>query len=707
MSRFFSLLLTLLLCCLTPPAVAQMSVVSGAEPAAQTGFARGSGDFLPVDRAFQAYAWHHDGRLYVGLRSQPGYYLYRHRLDVTVDTPASIGALDLPPGSFKHDPYLGDVHVFHDDVVISAPLTVGTTDSNAVAFTLSFQGCAEAGLCYPPEHWQLTARQGDAPAAFTDASSQAQASPLGDTSSLDPGDGSAAGAVTKTPQADPIAHPAIADDPFGSGRHAGLASPSTGVSGEASTTASQTTTSRTASHTAAPRVDHAAPAGSGAAAWESQPKPSFAASSVRFESLLSGGIDLVTLGLFFLAGVGLTLTPCVLPMMPILASIIVGQNASRARALTLSLSYVTGMAVTFTALGTLMGLFGASFNLQARLQSPWILVPLALLFGLFAAAMFGAFDLRLPRSLGQRIGDWQARLTRSGPGGLALTGALSVLVVSPCISAPLAGALVFISTTGDTLGGALALLALALGMGLPLVLVGGFGAHWLPRAGAWMNGIKTLFGVALLAIAIWLVARLVPAAAALVLWGVLSLGVAMALGALDTRTPNGWPRVRQTLGWLALAWGVALVWGGAQGNQDPLRPLASSAGPSNAAGHELAFETVTTPAQLDHALRSASDDGRPVMVDVSADWCISCQVMERRVFPAPEVADQLAGFTLVRADVTADSDASRALLSRYDLFGPPGLLFFVDGQELRDARIQGEVGASALADHLTAVANAG
>ncbi|WP_162617947.1 protein-disulfide reductase DsbD [Salinicola halophilus] len=705
MSRLLALLITVSLCLVTPASAQMLDSQSSDDTATQP---RGSADFLPVDRAFQAYAWRQDGRLYVGLRSRPGYYLYRHRLDVVVDEPASLGALDLPPGTFKRDPYLGDVHVFHDDVVISAPLSIDagpSTDAGpsidaaasgnaandeGVTITLAFQGCAEAGLCYPPERWQLTARPGAAPAAFTDASSQAQSSPLLSQAET------SGGVTTATPQADPIAGSSVANDPFGGGRDASLGASSSSGFGDVST--------------ASRPADGAAKTNARALTTASTPSaapPEFAASNLRFESLLDDGIGLATLGIFFLAGLGLTLTPCVLPMMPILASIIVGQNAGRRRALGLSLSYVAGMAVTFTALGTLMGVFGASLNLQARLQSPWVLLPLALLFTLFAVAMFGAFDLRLPRALSQRADAWQDRLKRSGPLGLAVTGALSVLVVSPCISAPLAGALVFISTTGDTLGGALALLALALGMGLPLVLVGGFGARWLPRAGAWMNGVKTLFGVALLAVAIWLLARLLSDPLTLVLWGTLSLGIAMALGALDTRTPDGWPRVRQALGWLALAWGVALVWGGAQGNHDPLRPLAGAETPTSTPSSRLDFETVTTPAQLDAALQAAYDAGRPVMVDVSADWCISCQVMEHRVFPAPSVAGRLADFVLIRADVTANSDASRALLSRYDLFGPPGLLFFVEGRERRGARIQGEIGATALAEHLTAVVDAG
>lgn len=655
MSRFHWLLLTLGLCLIAPltaQAEGPLSSTRSSSPFASTNFSNtNDAQFLPVDQAFHAYAWHDDERVYVGMRNRPGYYLYRQRFGLESHQPGiALGTLEIPAGKFKHDPYLGDVHVFYDQVVFSAPLSRDDTPDHAatIPVTLTFQGCADAGLCYPPEHWELKAKSGPPPEAFRDASDEAQSSPIGD-------------AATAT--ADPFSTP----DEAGSA----LSNPAP---------------------EAAPRSNPAP---------EAAP---FSSSSTdgRFQARLHGGIGLTTLGLFFLAGLGLTFTPCVLPMIPILTSIIVGQNARRSRALALSASYVAGMAVTFTLLGTLMGLFGASLNLQARLQSPWVLVPLALLFVLFALAMFGGFNLRLPNGISQRVDTWQARLQRSGPLGLAAAGALSVLVVSPCVSAPLAGALVFISTTGNVAGGALALLALALGMGLPLILVGTLGGAWLPRAGNWMNGVKALFGVMLLGVAIWLVERLLPGPMSLLLWGALALGCALALGALDRRTGGGWPLLRRTGGWLLLVWGVAMVWGAAQGGSDPLRPLPAI-GDENQAAVQTTFQTVSNDAQLDAALAQARQAGRPAMVDVSAEWCISCKVMEREVFPAPEVAQRLAGFVLIRADVTDDVPASRQLLERYGLFGPPGLLFFADGQELRQARIQGEVDARTLANHLDAV----
>jgi len=656
-SRFYSLVLTLGCCLMAALGPAQADDLFSASSGSRFPSENAAG-FLPVDQAFHAYAWHDGQRVYVGIRNQPGYYLYRHRLALESDPPgATLGALDIPPGNFKHDQYLGDVHVFYGGVEISAPLNqqARRDPQQPLPITLSFQGCADAGLCYPPEHWMLTAKAGPPPAAYLDASNEAKASPVGSS------------------KAD------TANDPFSA----------PDASQALSDPVPDTDADRMTPSVSMPAAVDAATLSS-------------ASPDGQFQSLLRAGIDLSTLGLFFLAGLGLTFTPCVLPMLPILTSIIVGQNARRGRALTLSLSYATGMAVTFMLLGTLMGLFGASLNLQARLQSAWVLIPFALLFALFAAAMFGLFDLRLPNGFSQRVAAWQARLQRCGPLGLATAGALSVLVVSPCVSAPLAGALVFISTTGDTLGGAMALLALGLGMGTPLVVAGTFGTRWLPRTGAWMTGIKALFGVMLLGVAIWLVERLLPGPVALLLWGTLALGSALALGALDWRTASGWPRIRQAAGWVLLVWGVAMVWGAAQGGNDPLRPLPDAVSVHT---RDIAptFESVSDLGKLQAALAAANQAGRPAMVDVSADWCISCKVMEREVFPDPAVAERLDGFTLIRADVTQDNAASREILEHYGLFGPPGLLFFADGDELQRARIQGEVDAQALAPHLDAV----
>lgn len=594
--------------------------------------------FLPVREAFQPSAWHDGETLHVGFENAEGYYLYRHQFAIETDVDGlALGAPELPPGLAKSDEFLGDVNVFYDSVVFEVPLEPG--HQGPLEITLTFQGCADAGLCYPPERVELTAPEGEAPATFAGWTPSDEAGSSGSDSS---------GSPTPVNEASGRDLAATGGDSMGG----------------------------------APQSEDG-----------------------RFRTLMADASLPLVLGLFFLAGLGLTFTPCVLPMVPILSSIIVGQHPTRPRAFVLSASYVAGMALTYAAVGVLMGLFGAGLNLQARLQSAPVLITFAVLFTLFALAMFGAFNLRLSPRLAGRIGGWQTRAQRSGPVGLALAGALSVLVVSPCVSAPLAGALVFISTTGDALMGGVALFALALGMGVPLLLVGTFGTTLLPRSGAWMNGVKVAFGILLLGVAIWLVERLLPGSIALLLWAGLAIGSALAMGALTVNPAQGWPRVRQAAGLMLLVWGIALVIGASRGGDDPLRPLAPAnpvavISPNEAAG---ATREITTVEDLDTLRASLAESDEPAFVNVTADWCISCKVMERDVYPAPEVAAQLAHFRRINVDVTDSGATSREVLDHFQLFGPPSLLFFDGGEELRDARVQGEVDAPQLAGHLEGV----
>ena len=582
-------------------------------------------EFLPVMEAFQPTAWHDGDTLYIGIDIADEYYLYRHQLAVAGQSDnVTLGEPHIPEGTFTNDEFMGDVYIFRNQLVFEVPLV--TPYSGPLSIELTFQGCADAGLCYPPERTALEASETEPPSQFAN----------GDVDS---------GQVT-------------------------------GIS----TAASETT----------PQSDFTAP----------QSEDS------RFSALISDASLPLALGLFFIAGLGLTFTPCVLPMIPILSSIVVGQNPTRPRAFVLSASYVLGMALTYALVGILMGLFGAGLNLQARLQSAPVLIAFAALFTVFALAMFGAFNLRFSPRIANRIDAWQARAQHSGPAGLALAGALSVLVVSPCVTAPLAGALVFISSTGDAVMGGAVLFALGLGMGIPLLLVGTFGTTLLPRTGAWMNGVKIAFGLLLLGVAIWMIERLVAAPVALLLWAGLAIGSALALGALNFNQPQGWPRARQTLGLMLLAWGVLLVIGAAQGGSNPLRPLATT---TSAHGEQqvesLDFVEVDNMAALDEAIAQAERVNQPVFVHFTADWCISCKLMERDVYPDPRIAAALNGYTLIAANVTQTDRQSRELLERFNLFGPPSLLFFNQGKEIRDARIQGEVNADQLYEHLESISH--
>ncbi|MBO3276929.1 protein-disulfide reductase DsbD [Pseudomonas schmalbachii] len=559
------------------------------------------GDFLPVAEAFRLSVEDSSSQT-VRLRfiNADGYYLYRHRLKFQVD-PADIGVgeVQLPPGKKHHDEYFGDTEVYYAITDIEVPLN--NPQKRPFTLLVTYQGCADKGLCYAPETARVSVADGM--------------------------------------QATVLSGPAKALAPA-AGRN--------GSSG--------------------------------------------------------GGLDKGIL-FFFLAGLGLTFTPCVLPMLPILSGVVLRGRPGGMRGLTLSLAYVLPMAACYAVLGALMGMFGAQLNLQAMLQSPWVLVPFAAFFALFAVAMFGVFELRLPAFVRDRL-DHMASGARGGSiAGAATLGVLSSLLVSPCVSAPLAGLLLYISSTGDALGGGLKLFALGIGMGTPLVIFGAGGGALLPKGGAWMTGVRNFFGVLLLAVAVWLLERVVPGPLALTLWGTLAGGIAIALGTLELGPKKPLQRGSQLIGLMLLVYAVAAWAGALRGESDPLRPLGHS-GPSITTGPAASapgeWMNVTTPNQLNGALSEAKAAGKPVLLDWYADWCISCKIIERQVLPAPEVQSQLAGYRLLRFDMTASTEEQRSLLDRYKLFGPPALLFFsARGDEWSDLRIIGETDAATLAARLS------
>lgn len=418
--------------------------------------------------------------------------------------------------------------------------------------------------------------------------------------------------------------------------------------------------------------------------FESAGTPTASAPSA-IESALQSGRFWTVVGLFFAAGVLLSLTPCVLPMLPILSSIIAGDataSSSRSRGFMLALSYSLGMALVYTAFGVAAGLAGE--GLAASLQTPWVLGVFASMLVAFSLSMLGAYELKAPAGMTNRLASTSQRLPAGRVAGVFAMGGVSALIVSPCVAAPLAGALLYLSQTRDVALGGTALFSLAAGMSLPLLLIGASAGAWLPRAGAWMNHVKHFFGVLLLAVAIWTIQPVLPAAAILLLWGALLL---VCAGLLQPwRRGSGW--IRRALAALLLIAGAAQLVGAATGAQDPLRPLSRYMQPCDApAQAAVAFTAVRSVAELDAALRSA---GRPVMLDFYADWCVSCKEMERFTFSDPAVRDRLAGALLLRADVTANNDDDRALLRRFKLFGPPGTIFFSPaGQEIGGTRVIG------------------
>ena len=426
-------------------------------------------------------------------------------------------------------------------------------------------------------------------------------------------------------------------------------------------------------------------AGSGEAA---APRFSVYASDIDIARLFEGNFAIV-LGGFLLFGLLLTFTPCVLPMIPILSGIIAGEGAelNKLRALALSLSYVLGMAVAYAAAGIAAAFSGSL--IAAALQSAWVLGSFALVFVVLALSMFGFYDLRLPGFLHHRLHHAHRRLQGGRVASVAAMGVLSAVIVSPCVAAPLAGALLYISQTRDVALGGAALFAMALGMGVPLIVVGVSEGALLPKAGAWMNGVKRFFGVLLLAVALWIVSPVIPAALQMLAWAALLIGSGMFLRAIDPlpAAASGWWRLWKTAGIALLAAGLALLVGALAGSRDPLRPLAGLASRGAPAAAPLPWMRVASLGELEERLRAG---GKPAMLDFYADWCVSCKEMEAYTFSDPRVRAKLEGVVLLQADVTAGSEAHRALLRRFALFGPPGIIFFdAQGREIKGLRVIG------------------
>ncbi len=539
-------------------------------------------DFLPVNQAFVlTHDRQADGQMRLFFQIKQGYYLYQKRLKFDGLPPDQ--QPQLPPALNHHDEFFGDSAVYRDQLELLIP-------ANAQGqLRLGWQGCADAGLCYPPQ-----------------------------TTAIDLG-----GSVT--PASEQASDQALAS---------GLQSASL--------------------------------------AW----------------SLLA----------FFGLGLLLAFTPCSLPMLPILAGLVLGNGASARRGWLLAGVYVLSMALVYAALGVVAALLGAS--LQAWLQQPWLLGSLAGLFILLALPMFGAFELQLPAALRDRL-DRAGQGTRGGNlYGAALLGALSGLLLGPCMTAPLAGALLYIAQSGDVLQGALVLFSLGLGMGVPLLLLVTLGNRYLPRPGAWMNRVKGIFGFVFLAMALYTVRSLLAAPVVLALSGAWLIALGWASWPALQRLP-----ALRAVPLLGALWGGLLLVGAAAGGDDlwqPLRPFAGGPAPAAVQKADEHFVTVSSPEALQRELDAAKARGQWVMVDYYADWCVSCKVMEKQVFSRPDIQASLAGVHLLRLDVTADSAASRALLQRYQVPGPPSIIWLgPEGEERRARRITGEVDAAAFLQHWT------
>jgi thiol:disulfide interchange protein DsbD len=553
----------------------------------------GSDDFLPPEKAFRLSASRDGGGIRLDWVIAPGYYLYRDRIKIADDS-NRIGAPQFPEGQIKQDEYFGQQVVYHQDLSAGVPLKPGAAVTAPLSVRVTYQGCAEAGLCYPP--------------------------------------------ITQTLSID------LASGGGGRASGAGFAAPGTADPGL------------------------------------------YVSEQNRLAALLESGSLLAVLLQFFIGGIVLAFTPCVLPMVPILSGLIVGQGrqVSTGRAFLLSLTYVLGMSLTYTLTGVACAAAGK--QVQAVFQQPWIIVLFTALFVAMALSMFGLFTLQMPAAIQTRIAALSNRQRSGNFLGVAVMGTLSALIVTTCVGPVLVAALIVIGQTGDMLRGGAALFAMSLGMGAPLLVIGSSAGRWLPRAGVWMDGIKRLFGVLMLAMAAWMLSRIVSDRGALLLWAIPAIAAAVVLW--EFRAGRWLPRSAAVL---AAAYGVALLFGAARGAGDPLHPLTAEA----ADRQSLPFHTIGSVSDLRREVQAAAAAHQAVMLDIDADWCTSCKEMQRYTFTDADVRHQLQSVRLLRANVTANNAEDQALLHEFQIFGPPTIAFYdSQGREQQRFRVVGYMKAA-------------
>ena len=613
---------------------------------------RAADDFLDPAIAFKFSArMEGDSTAVVTYDIAPGYYMYRERFAFTARG-AKLGTPEIPPGKVKYDEtFQKDVETYKGAVTIRIPVE----GNGPFTLTATSQGCADAGLCYPPQEASAQLAAGGAAPQMSLPTGSANAPAPGFLSSSPQSEGNVGTAARLGLPAD--AAPAV-DTPAQAGAEQGAAA------------AQPPSTAPGESVSVAP----------GAAATTVQAASANQPSELSgINSILHGGRLLAIVPAFILLGLGLAFTPCVLPMVPILSSIIVGEGGKvrRSRGFILSLTYSLGMAIVYTLLGVAAGLVGE--GLAAALQNPWVLGAFAILIVAMAMSMFGFYELQVPAAMQTKLAGVSGRQASGKLAGVFAMGAISALIVGPCVAAPLAGALVYISQTRDVLIGGAALFSMALGMSIPLLLVGVSAGSLLPRAGAWMEAVKRFFGVLMLGMALWLVSPVLPPAVQMILWAALLLGY----GAYLLRRRGHWaaPAFGAAFGIL----GAMQLVGVASGGRDPLAPLAHLTGTQK---QHLAFKRVKTVDELDAAL--AELGGKTAMLDFYADWCVSCKEMEKLTFVDPQVQAKLANTVLLQVDVTANDAHDKAMLKRFGLFGPPGIIFFDrNGAEIADSRVIG------------------
>lgn len=712
-------------------------------------------DLLPVEEAFALSVTRTDQEIQLVWDIAPGYYLYRHALKFSANV--ALGEPDIPKGKVSTDEFFGETETYRETLQVRVPLA--DAFSGAIDLQVVSQGCADLGVCYPPHRVRLTLDP-----LSTSPSTPSLLDPSADAGLDNVGLGEwASGNAGALPAEQAFRVEAIATGAseilvrFTSSSNYYVYLDSLGFSIEGG----QATVSGVNPPPGEFLVDEYF--GRVEVFFDeveipllisrTTPQAQSVSMAIQFQGCLKDGIcyppmerfivvdlpvassgdlpaelgmdfadeagglaeqdrlaqalaqtPILALGLFLVAGILLAFTPCVFPMVPILSGLIAGEGEqmNTARAFRLSLVYVLSMALVYTAFGVVAGVFGQ--NLQAVFQHPLVLIAFAALFVALALAMFGFYELQLPTSVQTRLNEWSNRAEGGTLWGAAIMGALSALVVGPCVAPALMGALIYIGQTGDAVLGGAALFSMAIGMGIPLMVWGTSAGRWLPRAGGWMNTIKAVFGVGLLALAIWMLERILPGGIVMMLWGSLALGVAIFLRALSRLEPNasGWVKLGQVIGVVLLIIGAVQWVGALSGGRDWLRPLAHWSADSRLQTKAPTFLRVETLAELEAVI---ADSPQPVFLDFYADWCVDCVRMERRTFVDASVAQALSAFALVKVDVTDYNQDHQAILSHFGLIGPPALLFFSQGQELRALRRFGFMPPDEFIDHLNQVSS--
>jgi thiol:disulfide interchange protein DsbD len=699
---------------------------------------------LAPEQAYRLTAGVDDsGRLGLAWHIADGYYLYRSKFKFASRTAGiALGEPQFPAGERKHDEFFGDMEIYRGHIQIHAPLRRDDPAAATLLLEVTVQGCADAGICFPPYKQVLSLKL---PAA---ASPPPAKGGLERLLASKPGKGSQ----------DDLLPPELAFHFIGTVKDGNtlraswqiadgyylyrdrfkfvLLEPASVTLGEPTIPEGQTKQEEEGARqvfyrqldidlplkrgdagpvavtlqakfqgcaeqgVCYPPMEQTVvlelPADSGGPAQLSTAAAVDAEQDRIADSLKKQSIWLVSLS-FLGFGLLMAFSPCLFPMIPILSGIVAGHghDITTGKAFVLSLVYVLAAAVTYAVFGIFAGLFGS--NLQAAFQNPWIIGSFAALFVILSLSMFDFYTLQMPAFIQERVAAVSHRQRSGTLVGVAIMGSLSAIIVGPCMAAPLAGALIYIGQTGDWVLGGLALFSMGLGMGVPLMIIGTSAGKLLPKAGIWMNAVKGIFGVGMLAVAVSLLERIVPPALALFLWACLLIVPAVYLGALEPLPQHcsGWRKLWKGVGLVMLTYGVLLLIGVANNGSDPLQPLRGLQGAVAAAPAEAnTFVRVRSTAELDRELRSAREQGRWALVDYYADWCTSCKEMERYTFGDPRVKAALVRVALIQVDVTGTDEREKDLLQRYNLIGPPATLFFgPDGQERRDKRLVGYLSA--------------